>query len=145
MFDISWSEMLLIVGVAVVVIGPQDLPRAMCTAGKFVRKIKMFTGDIQKSLDRIIHEEELNDITRDANRAGGDNLQFEIDRQYRAEQDRIEQARKAAVIAAAAELAESEDEGDGHAPSAGPGSAMEMMPLAHASADQSLEKKKTDV
>jgi sec-independent protein translocase protein TatB len=81
--------MLLIVAVAVVVIGPQELPRALYNAGKIVRKIKTFTGDIQKSLDKIMHDEELEDITREANRIGGPNLQFEIDRQYEEERRRI--------------------------------------------------------
>ena len=88
MFDIGWTEVLMILLVAAVVIGPKDLPRAMHSAGKLFRKFKMFTGDIQKSLDRIMHEEELNDIMREANKPGGDNLQFEIERKYAQEQQR---------------------------------------------------------
>lgn len=88
MFDVGWSEMLLVVAVAVVVIGPKDLPRALYAAGKFVRKIRIFTGDIQRSLDKIIHEEELNEITREANKAGGESLQFEIEKQLAEEERR---------------------------------------------------------
>ncbi|HYD16958.1 MAG TPA: Sec-independent protein translocase protein TatB [Patescibacteria group bacterium] len=88
MFDVAWSEMLVLLAVAVVVIGPKDLPRVLYAAGKFTRKIKTFTGDIQKSLDRIIHDEELNEITREANKAGGENLQFEIERQLAEEERR---------------------------------------------------------
>lgn len=88
MFDLSWSEMLVVLVVAVVVIGPKDLPRVLYTAGKFIRKIKIFTGDIQASLDKIIHEEELNEITREANKPGGENLQFEIDKQLALEEER---------------------------------------------------------
>lgn len=80
--------MLMILLVAAVVIGPKDMPRALYSAGKLFRKFKMFTGDIQKSLDRIIHEEELNDIMREANKPGGENLQFEIERQRALEQAR---------------------------------------------------------
>jgi len=58
LFDVGWSEMLLIAAVAIVVIGPKDLPRALYAAGKLTRKIKMFTSDIQKSLDKIMHEAE---------------------------------------------------------------------------------------
>ena len=88
MFDVGWTEMLMILLVAAVVIGPKDMPRALHAAGKLFRKFKMFTGDIQKSLDRIMHEEELNDIMREANKPGGENLQFEIDRQHALEQAR---------------------------------------------------------
>ena len=88
MFGVDWAELLVILAVAVVVIGPRDLPRALYAAGKFVRKIRIFTGDIQRSLDKIIHEEELNEITREANKAGGESLQFEIEKQLAEEERR---------------------------------------------------------
>src|SRR5690606_22649666 len=88
LFGISWSELLLVLVVALVVIGPRDMPRLLYQAGKVFKKIRKFTGDIQASLEEIMHEEELEDITREANKPGGDNLQFEIDRQYEAEQAR---------------------------------------------------------
>lgn len=88
MFDVAWSEMLVIIAVAVVVIGPKDLPKLLYAAGKFTRKVRVFTRDIQTSLDRIIHDEELNEITREANKPGGENLQFEIERQLAEEERR---------------------------------------------------------
>lgn len=88
MFDLSWSEMLVTLVVAVVAIGPKDLPRVLYTAGKFARKIKIFTSDIQASLDKIIHEEELSEITREANKIGGERVQFEIERQIAEEERR---------------------------------------------------------
>lgn len=81
MFGIGWSELLVILALALLVIGPKDLPRVLYTAGKFIRKIKAFTGEIQSSLDHVMREEELADITREANKAGGDNLQFELDQE----------------------------------------------------------------
>jgi len=103
LFGVDFSEMLLIVAVAVVVIGPKDLPKALHAAGKVIRKIKMFTGDIQASLDKIIHDEELNEITRHANRPGGENLQFEIERQLAEERRRKEQLTLSAPAASAPE------------------------------------------
>ena len=88
MFDVAWSEMLVIIAVAVVVIGPKDLPKLLYAAGKFMRKVRIFTSDIQRSLDNIIHDEELNEITREANKPGGENLQFEIERQLAEEERR---------------------------------------------------------
>ncbi|MEZ0259429.1 MAG: Sec-independent protein translocase protein TatB [Alphaproteobacteria bacterium] len=86
MFDISWSEMLVVLVVAVVAIGPKDLPRVLYSFGKFTRKIKIFTADVQKSVDKIIHDEELEEITREANKIGGENLQMEIERQLQEEE-----------------------------------------------------------
>lgn len=98
MFGIGWSELLVILAIALLVIGPKDLPRVLYTAGKFIRKIKSFTGDIQSSLDHIMREEELADITRQANQAGGDNLQFELDKQVEMEAARKRVAAEAAGI-----------------------------------------------
>ncbi len=99
MFGIAWAEMLVILAVALVLIGPKDLPRVLYGAGKILRNVRRFTGDVQKSIDDIMREEELNDIIRDANRPGGDNLQFEIDRQFQ-----IEQARKTGAQAGGPDL-----------------------------------------
>lgn len=79
--------MLLIGAVAIVVIGPKDLPRALYATGKVVRKIKIFTSDLQKSFDNIMQEAELDEITRNANKIGGANLQWEIEKQL-AEEER---------------------------------------------------------
>ena len=40
MFDIGWSEMLVIVVVAIIVIGPRDLPGVLRTVGKWVGKAR---------------------------------------------------------------------------------------------------------
>ncbi|MCK5555083.1 MAG: hypothetical protein KAI76_02505 [Alphaproteobacteria bacterium] len=74
-----------ILAVAIVVIGPKDLPRVFYMAGKFIRKIKAIIADVQKSLDDVIKDGELDEITREANKLGGENMQFEIERQLKAE------------------------------------------------------------
>lgn len=79
MFGIGWSECVVIIIVAAIFIGPKELPRVLYSGGKFFRKIKTFTADIQSSIDKIMHEEELNDIIRTANAAGGEDLQKNID------------------------------------------------------------------
>ena len=78
--------MLVVLVVAVVAIGPKDRPRVLYSFGKFTRKIKIFTADVQKSVDKIIHDEELEEITREANKIGGENLQMEIERQLQEEE-----------------------------------------------------------
>jgi len=89
MFDIGWTEIALIGGVAVVVMGPEEMPRALYNLGKIVRKIKVFTGDIQKSLDKIMQDAEVDELARGVNeKIGGPNLQFEIDRQITEEENK---------------------------------------------------------
>lgn len=86
MFGIGLPEFLLIVAVAVVVIGPKDLPHLLYTAGKMMRKAKRLSYDIQKSFEDVMAEGELDEITREANKPGGENLQFEIERQIAKEE-----------------------------------------------------------
>ena len=106
MFGIGWSELLVILALALLVIGPKDLPRVLYTAGKFIRKIKAFTGEIQSSLDHVMREEELADITREANKAGGDNLQFELDKEV----ERAAAEKRAAAEMTALPRGEGKDE-----------------------------------
>ena len=54
MFDIGASELLLIVVVAVVVIGPKDLPLAMRTAGRWIAKIRRVSNHFRTGLEAMI-------------------------------------------------------------------------------------------
>jgi sec-independent protein translocase protein TatB len=89
MFDIGWTEIALIGGVAIVLLGPEDMPRALHNVGKIVRKIRKFTGDIQKSLDQIVNEVEVDELTREINtKIAGPDLKYEIERQLAEEENR---------------------------------------------------------
>lgn len=67
MFDIGWTEMLVIGVVAVVVIGPKDLPRALRTAGQYIGKARSLARDFQHHIDDMIRESELDDLRQKAN------------------------------------------------------------------------------
>ena len=47
MFDISWTEFLLIGVVALIVIGPKELPGVMRTLGQYTRKMRSMAADFQ--------------------------------------------------------------------------------------------------
>lgn len=85
MFGIGLPEFLVILVVAVVVIGPQDMPRLLYSAGKFMRKFRSFTADVHKSLDHVMREGELDEIISEANKPGGENLQQAVEEQLQAE------------------------------------------------------------
>ena len=85
MFGIGGFEFLAILVMGILVIGPKDLPRALHTVGKLVRKFKAVTADVQKSLEDVMKEGELDEITREVNKPGGENMQFEIEKQIKAE------------------------------------------------------------
>lgn len=59
MLDIGWSEMAMIALLALIVIGPKDLPRVMRSVGQWTRKARKMARDFQNSLDDMIEDEEL--------------------------------------------------------------------------------------
>ena len=62
MLDIGWSEMGLILLVALIVIGPKDLPRVAREIGKWTSKARSMAREFQRSLDDMAREAELQDI-----------------------------------------------------------------------------------
>ena len=62
MFDIGASELLLVIIVAVLVIGPKDMPRALRTVGKWVGKARAMSRHFQTGLDAMIREAELEEM-----------------------------------------------------------------------------------
>lgn len=78
MFDIAWSELALIGTVALVVIGPKDLPTALYTAGKWVRKARLMARDFQGHLDDMVREAELEELRRQAQKAAGFDVKAEL-------------------------------------------------------------------
>lgn len=64
MFDIGASELLLVVIVAIVVIGPKDLPLALRTAGRWIGKIRRISGHFRSGIETMIREAELEDMEK---------------------------------------------------------------------------------
>ena len=62
MFDIGASELLLTVIVAIVVIGPKDLPLALRTAGRWIGKIRRVSGHFRAGIENMIREAELQEM-----------------------------------------------------------------------------------
>ncbi|HEV2678133.1 MAG TPA: Sec-independent protein translocase protein TatB [Aliidongia sp.] len=71
MFDFAWSEIAVIGVIALVVIGPKDLPKALKTAGFMVRRARLMAREFQNSVDDMIRDSELNEIREQAAKAAG--------------------------------------------------------------------------
>ncbi|MEH6727199.1 MAG: Sec-independent protein translocase protein TatB, partial [Hyphomicrobiales bacterium] len=65
MFDLGWPELMLIMLVALVVIGPKELPNAIRTVMGIVRKLRGAAREFQSGLDDIAKESGLDDMKRD--------------------------------------------------------------------------------
>lgn len=64
MFDIGWSEMAIIAVVALVVIGPKELPNALRTVTQFMRYARKMASEFQGGIDQIVREAELDEARR---------------------------------------------------------------------------------
>lgn len=64
LFDIAPSEFLLTALVAVVVIGPKDMPRALRSAGRVMGKIRRVSGHFRSGIETMIREAELEDMEK---------------------------------------------------------------------------------
>ena len=64
MFDIGASELLVVVIVAVLVIGPKDMPLALRTAGRWIGKVRRVSSHFRTGVDAMIREAELEDMEK---------------------------------------------------------------------------------
>lgn len=64
MFDIGATELLVIVVVAILVIGPKDMPAAMRTAGRWVGKIRRTSAHFRAGFDAMVREAEMEEMER---------------------------------------------------------------------------------
>ena len=65
MFDIGWSELLLIAVVALVVIGPKELPGALRILGQWMTKIRRMASEFQNQFQDAIREAELAELKKE--------------------------------------------------------------------------------
>lgn len=65
MFDLGWSEILVIAVVAILVVGPKDLPRLMKIVGEWVSKARRMAAHFQSGVDEMIKQAELEDLRKD--------------------------------------------------------------------------------
>jgi sec-independent protein translocase protein TatB len=62
MFGLGWSELLIIAIVAMVVVGPRDLPRLMRSFGHYTGKLRRMAGDFQIQFEEAMREAETEEV-----------------------------------------------------------------------------------
>jgi sec-independent protein translocase protein TatB len=80
MFDIGWSEMAVIAIVALVVLGPKELPNALKTAAQWMRTARKLAREFQSGVDQIVREAELDEARKTVQQATQLNLGKEIEK-----------------------------------------------------------------
>ena len=64
MFDIGWSELLVIAVVAIVVVGPKDLPKLMRGFGHYAGKLRRAASDFQRQFEEAMRESEIDEVRK---------------------------------------------------------------------------------
>lgn len=67
MFDVGWSEMLVIAAVAVLVIGPKDIPKIMYQVGRFFRRLQYMKFAMTQQFDDILRAGDIEELRRGVN------------------------------------------------------------------------------
>lgn len=78
MLDIGWTEIAVIVVIAIVVIGPKDLPKAMRTVAQMIGKVKAMMREFQSNIDDMIKETELEEVKNQISSVRNMNLENKI-------------------------------------------------------------------
>jgi len=66
MFDLfSWSHVVILLVVALVVVGPKDLPRLMHMAGKWAGKARTMANEFRRSFDEMARQAELDELRKE--------------------------------------------------------------------------------
>lgn len=83
MFDLAWSEIALILLVALVVIGPKELPNAVRGIADFIRKARRMAGEFQVHVDEMMRETKLDEVKKqiDEVRTGIYDMKRDVERQ----------------------------------------------------------------
>ena|SRR5690554_903905 len=86
MFDIGFTELLLISVISLLVLGPERLPKAARTLGLIIGKIKRSVSGLQEELERQIRTEELQEKLKDPYAVFMDDVELEAKQQQEQEQ-----------------------------------------------------------
>ncbi len=82
MLDFGWVELFLIVAVAVIVIGPDEIPAVMVALGRIARRLQYIKFAISQQFEDIMHDSDLEDIRKSVNFEAKDFDEAESDADY---------------------------------------------------------------
>ena len=96
MFDIGFSELLVIGVVALIVIGPERLPRVARTIGHLMGRMQRYVADVKADIDREIELEELRKM-RDSVQQAATNIESSVQSELNKAETELNKAAESAV------------------------------------------------
>ena len=143
MFDIGWSELLLIGIVALIAIGPKELPGALRTLGQWTGKLRRMASEFQNQFHEAMREAEMADLKKQVDEMTGQAKSYagfdpigDVRKEFESTQRQIEStiaepSAAAAPVTPPAALPEAQVGADA-APAIGPTDASSSAPLESA-------------
>ena len=101
--DLSWSHMLLVLVVALVVVGPKDLPKLMRTLGQWAAKARNMADQFRRSFDDMARQSELDELRKELE-------ELRNTRPFAKTEDELSQALSGPVVSISKEEAPAESE-----------------------------------
>lgn len=80
MFDLAWSEIMLIGAVALVIIGPKELPGAIRGVAEMIKKARRMAGEFQGHVDEMVREAKLDDVRNQINEIRNFDIRTEVEK-----------------------------------------------------------------
>src|ERR1700749_4230743 len=80
MFDFAWSELALIAVVALIAIGPKDMPVAIRTVTGWIKKARRMASEFQTHVDEMVREADLSDIRSSINEIRNFDIRGQIEK-----------------------------------------------------------------
>jgi sec-independent protein translocase protein TatB len=78
MFDLAWTEMAVVAAIAILIIGPKEMPRVLRTVGQWVRRLRRMAAEFQDSVDEMVRDSDLEDLRNQVAEASPDRLRQEF-------------------------------------------------------------------
>lgn len=85
MLDVGWSELVLVIVIAILVIGPKELPALMVGLGRIVRRIQYVRYAFTQQFEDLMREADIKDIRNSVNFEAKNFNEAEADEDYIAE------------------------------------------------------------
>ena len=80
MFDFAWTEIALIAVVALIAIGPKDMPKAIKGIADFIKKARRMAGEFQSHVDELVKDTELADVRQQISQLRNFDLRGEVEK-----------------------------------------------------------------
>ncbi|MFP4126046.1 MAG: Sec-independent protein translocase protein TatB [Alphaproteobacteria bacterium] len=87
MFDLGWSEMGIILLVALLVLGPKEMPKLARDLGRWIGKARALAREFQRSLEDMAREAELDDVKKQIDEAGRELRRPQLTKRFEREVD----------------------------------------------------------